>query len=170
MARLNLDRYSDRVFEAVGYFPAGVGFVVVDARFYGLDIFPDFVGYICLLAGLVRLPVRRWGGNSTTRYNWQIDVYNTGLDWYFENIPTTPGRIDQFVAQDQGTGTETILTMPLIGWTPHRRVESHPYDCGFKISVYGAQDDADWSWDPDCGNGRQGGVIPPPHHIFLSFF
>jgi hypothetical protein len=110
------------------------------------------------LAEAVRLPVRRWGGNSTSRYNWQLDVHNTGSDWYFENIPNTPGRIDQFVAQDQGTGTETILTMPLIGWTPKRRVESHPYDCGFKISAYGAQDDADWSWDPDCGNGRQGGV------------
>jgi hypothetical protein len=109
------------------------------------------------LAEVVRLPVRRWGGNSASRYNWQIDVHNTGFDWYFENIPNAPGRIDQFVTQDQGTGTETILTMPLIGWTPKRRAESHPYDCGFKISVYGAQDDADWSWDPDCGNGLQGG-------------
>jgi hypothetical protein len=108
------------------------------------------------VAEAVRLPVRRWGGNSTTRYNWQIDVHNTGSDWYFENIRDTPGRIDQFVSQDQGTGTETILTMPLIGWTPHRRVESHPYDCGFSRTEFPNQDDFD-RWDTNCGNGEWGG-------------
>jgi hypothetical protein len=39
------------------------------------------------LAQELALPVRRWGGNRTTRYNWQIDTSNTGSDWYFENIP-----------------------------------------------------------------------------------
>src|SRR5215470_580712 len=34
----------------------------------------------------VGYPLVRWGGNSTTRYNWQADVHNTGNDWYFENI------------------------------------------------------------------------------------
>jgi hypothetical protein len=109
------------------------------------------------VAEAVQLPVRRWGGNSTTRYNWQIDVYNTGSDWYFENIPDDPGADDAFVEQNQDTGTETILTMPLLGWTPKRRVENHPYDCGFKVSAYGAQDSVD-PWDTDCGNGRQSGV------------
>jgi len=37
------------------------------------------------LAAELRLPVRRWGGNSTTRYNWQTSMTNTGSDWYFEN-------------------------------------------------------------------------------------
>lgn len=122
----------------------------ISSYIYGMNFASEDV------AEAVRLPVRRWGGNSTTRYNWEIDVHNTGSDWYFENIPSTPGRIDQFVAQDQGTGTETILTMPLIGWTSTRRQESHPYDCGFKVSVYGAQDMVD-PWDANCGNGEQGG-------------
>jgi len=43
--------------------------------------------------------------------------------------------------------------MPLIGWTPNRRVENHPYDCGFKVSKYGVQQANDWEWDSDCGNG-----------------
>ncbi len=106
------------------------------------------------VASAVRLPVRRWGGNSTTRYNWEIDVHNSGSDWYYENIPDAPGRIDDIVDQDRRTETETILTMPLIGWTPKRRLEGHPYDCGFKISEYGPQDSAD-PWDADCGNGMQ---------------
>ena len=25
----------------------------------------------------LRIPVNRWGGNGTTRYNWQLDVHNT---------------------------------------------------------------------------------------------
>ncbi|MBU1877801.1 MAG: endoglucanase [Chloroflexi bacterium] len=119
---------------------------------YGINFASEAV------ANAVRLPVRRWGGNSTTRYNWQLDVHNTGSDWYFENIPDAPGTVDQFVEQDRRTGTQTLLTMPLIGWTPRRRLTGHPYDCGFQISRYGPQDDADWSWDPDCGNGELGGV------------
>jgi hypothetical protein len=39
------------------------------------------------LAAELRLPVRRWGGNATTRYNWQTDTSNHASDWYFENIP-----------------------------------------------------------------------------------
>ena len=31
--------------------------------------------------------VDRWGGNSTTRYNWQVDVHNTAGDYFWENIP-----------------------------------------------------------------------------------
>jgi hypothetical protein len=113
------------------------------------------------LAYELRLPVRRWGGNSTTRYNWQADVHNTGSDWYFENIPEdnpNPGDLpdgsaaDRFVEQDRRTNSKTIMTMPLIGWTPKRRVSSHPYDCGFKISKYGSQQSVD-PWDTDCGDG-----------------
>jgi hypothetical protein len=114
------------------------------------------------LAADLDLPVRRWGGNSTSRYNWQINVHNTGSDWYFENIPDgnsgpLPGgsSTNQFVDQDRRTGTKTILTMPLIGWTPQRRLENHPYDCGFKVSKYGTQQSVD-PWDTNCGSGTNG--------------
>ncbi len=111
------------------------------------------------LAADLDLPVRRWGGNSTSRYNWQIDVYNTGSDWYFENI-TNPdsGQLpngsaaDQFVEQDRRTGTKTIMTAPLIGWVSKRRVDNHPYDCGFKRSVFPTQQSFD-PYDSTCGNG-----------------
>src|SRR5258706_16365117 len=38
------------------------------------------------LAQALHLPVRRWGGNATTRYNYQYDISNHASDWYFENI------------------------------------------------------------------------------------
>ena len=111
------------------------------------------------LAEELQLPVRRRGGNSTSRYNWTLNVHNTGADWYYENIPDKASEsADAFVAQDRRTGTKTIQTMPLIGWTPNRRLEGHPYDCGFKVSKYGAQDSVD-PWDTDCGNGQIGEVF-----------
>jgi len=118
---------------------------------YGINLAKEEV------AGILHLPVRRWGGNSTTRYNWQLDMHNTGSDWYYENIPDDTGMIDHFVEQDRRTGTKTILTMPLIGWTPKARRTGHPYDCGFSIIRYGAQDSVD-PWDSNCGNGLRNGV------------
>lgn len=109
------------------------------------------------LAADLDLPVRRMGGNATTRYNWQNDTSNHAMDWYFENIPednANPSALpngsssDKFVEQDRRTNTKTILTMPLIGWTPKARA----YACGFSVAKYGAQQSAD-PWRPDCGNG-----------------
>jgi hypothetical protein len=109
------------------------------------------------LAADIDLPVHRMGGNATTRYNWQHDTSNHASDWYFENIPEdnpNPSALpngsasDKFVEQDRRTNTKTILTMPLIGWTPKARA----YACGFGVAKYGAQQSVD-PWRPDCGNG-----------------
>jgi hypothetical protein len=109
------------------------------------------------LASNLGLPVRRWGGNATTRFNWRLDTSNRAMDWYFENIPEdnpNPSGLpdgsstDRFVEQDRRTGGKTILTMPLIGWTPKARA----YACGFSVALYGAQQSTD-PWRPDCGNG-----------------
>jgi len=35
----------------------------------------------------MRIPLRRFGGDATTSYNWQIDVSNSAEDWYFQNSP-----------------------------------------------------------------------------------
>ena len=35
------------------------------------------------LATELRIPIERWGGDGTTRYNWQQDSSNAGGDWYF---------------------------------------------------------------------------------------
>lgn len=104
-------------------------------------------------ASALNLPVDRWGGNSTSRYNWQNDTTNTGSDWYFENVPDAAGAADAFVDQDRLTGTKTLMTVPLIGWVAKSRPSGHPYDCGFKITKYGNQQGNDSQWDPNCGNG-----------------
>ncbi len=143
----------------------------IDAQADVHPISPDIYGINYAdeaLAAELNLPVRRWGGNSTSRYNWQSDLSNTGSDWYFENIPqggnanTLPNgsAADLFVEQDRRTGTKTILTMPLIGWVAKSdSPRDHPYACGFKVSVYGPQIAPNaWTaavdpWDTDCGSG-----------------
>lgn len=113
------------------------------------------------LAAKLHLPVNRYGGNAATRYNWQNDTSNRASDWFFENIPNDNAHpellpngsaSDQFVEQNRRTATDTLLTVPLIGWTPKAR----DYSCGFSVAKYGAQDQTDY-WRPDCGNGQYNG-------------
>lgn len=128
----------------------------VDASSYQHAISPYIYGMnyaSAELAADLNLPVRRWGGNSTSRYNWQNDTTNTGSDWYFENVPQEANAAGLFIEQDRSTSTKSLITVPLIGWVAKRRPAGHPYDCGFSIAKYGAQQGNDWQWDPDCGNG-----------------
>lgn len=105
------------------------------------------------LAADLRLPVNRWGGNSTTRYNWQNNTHNTGSDWYFENIVRgADDTSDQFVQRNNRTNTASLITVPLVGWVAKDSAAQHPFDCGFKVSKYGAQQAVD-PYDTDCGNG-----------------
>ncbi len=132
----------------------------VDASADRHPISPDVYGMNFAdedLAAEIGLPVRRWGGNATTRYNWQNDTSNRASDWFFENIPNdnpNPGALpdgsssDVFVEQDRGTGTATLLTVPLIGFAPKARAVA----CGFSVAKYGAQQSTD-PWNGDCGNG-----------------
>jgi hypothetical protein len=106
----------------------------------------------------IRLPVRRWGGDATTRYNYLYDISNAGADWYFESFPSsdsdakTNSQFNQLVEQDVRTGTRTMGTVPLIGWTTKTPPTPPANFCGFSVSKYGAQEKTD-PYDPDCGNG-----------------
>jgi hypothetical protein len=138
----------------------GSGRHAISSDVYGINLLSDEQ-----LAKDLKLPVRRWGGNSTTRYNWQNDTTNTAGDWYFENIPndnpnpaTLPdgSAADRFVEQNSRTGTRSLITVPTVGWVAKRRTIGHPYDCAFSVKKYGAQQATD-PWDPDCGNGKTTG-------------
>ncbi|MBS0571194.1 MAG: glycoside hydrolase family 44 protein [Proteobacteria bacterium] len=92
--------------------------------------------------------VDRWGGNSTTRYNWQTDVANHAFDYYFENIPndavscagSPANSADAFVYCARAAGAQALMTIPTIGWTPRSDSPSgHPYLAGFSVARYGVQ-------------------------------
>jgi hypothetical protein len=116
-------------------------------------------------------PVRRWGGNATTRYNWQRAISNRGSDWFFFNIPSdvaNPAQLphnsdaDAFIDVTRAAGGEPLMTFPLIGWTP--RPERQKF-WGFSVAKYGAQDATECTvtgfptWcTHDAGNGLSGGA------------
>jgi hypothetical protein len=115
------------------------------------------------LADELNLPVNRWGGNATTRYNWQTDISNHASDWYFENIkessatnPPADSAAIRFIEQNRRTGTQTLLTVPTIGYVSNSSATA----CGFSIAKYGGQTGSDWQWRPDCGNGILTGGVP----------
>lgn len=102
-------------------------------------------------------PVQRWGGNQTTRYNWELDVSNRASDWYFMNYPNTLPEgtalphgttTDRLIDQVSGQGGSVLLTVPTIGWTPKDRSIRY----GFSQSKYGAQQSSPNEL-PDAGNG-----------------
>ncbi len=108
--------------------------------------------------------VDRWGGNSTTRYNWQVDVHNTASDYFYENIPdctaasctgTPPAgnSADEFVTGALASGALPLITIPTIGWTPRSdSPRNHPYFAGFSVAKYGPEQAVD-PYDTDAGNG-----------------
>src|SRR3954468_5620949 len=68
----------------------------------------------------------RWGGNSTSRYNYQNNTDNVGSDWYFENI-VADQSLDSFVAGDLAHGTQPVVTVPMTGWVAKSSPASHPF-------------------------------------------
>lgn len=147
--------------------PGGDLALVVDAGAEQRPISPLIYGINFpseALAQELSLPVARYGGNATTRYNWKNDTSNRASDWFFENIPNenaNPAALpngsasDVFVAQNQRTKTATIMTIPMIGWTP----KSRDIACAFAAEQYTNQQQID-PYRP-CGNGldRDGNPI-----------
>lgn len=129
----------------------------IDPNIYGLNFADE------ALAADLNLPVNRWGGNATTRYNWQLDATNRASDWFFMNTPNdnnNPSLLpddsasDKFIEANQAAASQTILTVPLIGWS----AKSRDRDCGFSAAQYPDQQAFDGIWD--CGNGLLPNGVP----------
>ncbi len=102
--------------------------------------------------------VRRWGGNSTTRYNWQFDGSNKANDYVYLNYPEGNGldlpnnsTANQFLSEAISANAKPILTVGTIGWTPIGDRNKH---WGFSINTYGAQFVNGCPFDCDAGNGE----------------
>jgi hypothetical protein len=102
------------------------------------------------------ITIDRWGGDSTERYNYQLDVTNDISDWYFENQTGNGGdgwqpvngvsAFDNLVATNSANGVKTLGTVPVLGW-----VAKDDTSCGFPVSTYPNQASEDSS--RGCGNG-----------------
>jgi hypothetical protein len=134
--------------------------VSVDPALDRRPIDPQIYGVNFARAGQLDDPgfsVNRWGGNATTRYNWQVDVSNRGSDYVFLNVvegdglglPDNSGA-NQFLAATLAAGAEPLLTVGTIGWTP-LALRQKRY--GFSIAKYGPQLQTGGEFDLDGGNG-----------------
>jgi hypothetical protein len=118
---------------------------------YGMNFAPEE------LAGELDLPINRWGGNSTSRYNYQTDISNHAFDWYFQNIKETdatrrPGRLlgQPLCRPERADGdTQSLLTLPMSGWVANGVDRA----CGYDVNKYGAQQEVDPYPPHRCGNG-----------------
>jgi hypothetical protein len=96
---------------------------------YGLD---------ATYAKEISIPNIRWGGDGTTRYNWQVDSSNAGFDWYFiggsgTTNPAPGGSVDQMIRTYRPA--EALITIPIILFVNR----SAAWSCSFPVSLYGAQ-------------------------------
>lgn len=133
--------------------------VVVDCRAPGLTISP-------LIYGIAYSPLRdrdtthqfaikpaarRWGGNPTSRFNWELgNAWNSASDYFFMNTSYGHPRGQvwkQFLEANHDRGIATALTVPTLGW-----VAKDTTSFGFPVAEAGPQADT-CPENPKAGNG-----------------
>ena len=102
------------------------------------------------------ITIDRWGGDSTERYNYKLDVTNWIGDWMFENASGNDGdywnpvhgtnAFNLLVQSNNQNGIKTVGTVPVLGW-----VAKDSTSCSFPTSTYPNQQKTDGS--RGCGNG-----------------
>jgi Glycoside hydrolase family 44/Bacterial Ig-like domain (group 3) len=133
--------------------------LTVDASASRHAISPDIYGIAnygldATFAKEIRVGNIRWGGDGTTRYNWQVDSSNSGFDWYFmggngEATPVPSASADLMV--NTYKPADALITIPIIPYVN----KSAAWTCSFPVSVYGAQQSTNPYVHPNgdtCGN------------------
>src|SRR5438270_673430 len=122
----------------------------IDPRVYGVAY-----GTTTQLSDL-NVPLNRYGGNNSSRYNWQLNADNRDQDWYFESIGDTSSvageRGDTFISNTQAAGARAMITIPMLDWVA-KLGPSRSKLASFSQAKYGAQTGNDAQWFPDAGNG-----------------
>ncbi|MFZ0312310.1 MAG: glycoside hydrolase family 44 protein [Candidatus Korobacteraceae bacterium] len=86
------------------------------------------------------MTVVRWGGNATSRYNWQAGTYNAANDWYFADYGYTEigdSSSTQFITDVKAAGSSPLMTMVMLGWVAKDVTDGSAYS--FSVAKYGAQ-------------------------------
>jgi len=122
----------------------------IDPRVYGVAY-----GTTTQLSDL-NVPLNRYGGNNSSRYNWLLNADNRDQDWYFESIGDTSAvageRGDTFISTTQAAGARAMITIPMLDWVA-KLGANRSKRASFSQSKYGAQNGNDAQWFPDAGNG-----------------
>jgi hypothetical protein len=89
----------------------------------------------------------RWGGNTTSRYNPKLAAWNTGNDWFWQNLKIDSHEV--FLGKVAEKGGLAAITVPIMGW-----VSKDTTSASFPVSVFGPQEKTDPD-HPDFGNGKK---------------
>jgi hypothetical protein len=101
------------------------------------------------------LSVVRWGGNSTSRYNWQLFTYNAANDYFFEDFNYSEigdGSSTQFVTDVKNAGSHPLMTMVMLPWVAQSAENGSNGHWSFSVAKYGAQCAVD-PYNTDAGDG-----------------
>lgn len=114
------------------------------------------------------ITVARWGGDDTSRYNYQTNVVNSASDYYFENFTGANSMLpngnngngtsfNSFIAETNTLGIKSIGTAPVLGWVSNSSLHgSTATGCSFpKTGLNGqASYSNQQTFNSDnCGNG-----------------
>lgn len=126
---------------------AGTQTRAISPNIYGMN------GYLLDTATSVNtnITVVRWGGDDTSRYNYQTNITNSANDYYFENFSGSGGMLggglfNNFVSTANGLGIATIGTAPVNGWVSNSTVNA----CSFAETTNPGQTSYN---SANCGNG-----------------
>lgn len=135
-----------------------VATVQVDAQANRHAISPLIYGVAFALSNdltTLNFTLNRSGGNSETRYNWQINAHNLANDWYFESYADSSAvagaSADDHVANSEAAGAQPMITIPMIGWMP-KLAAGRGIIPSYSVAKYGAQTATD-PYLADAGNG-----------------
>ena len=101
------------------------------------------------------LTVVRWGGDSTSRYNWELQTNNAGNDWYYEDFGYSEiGDSDsvKYIEDVIAAGSHPIMTMPMLPWVAKAAENSSNKNWSFSVAKYGPQCAVD-PYNADAGDG-----------------
>jgi Glycoside hydrolase family 44 len=107
------------------------------------------------------LTVVRWGGNSTSRYNWKLGTINAANDWYYEDFNYSEiGDSDsaKYIEDVKSAGSHPLMTMVMLPWvaksaeTSTTQGGTDNFHWSFSVQKYGSQCSVD-PYNTDAGDG-----------------
>lgn len=120
----------------------------ISPRIYGIA--SSGVSYLPDTPWTLGAATNRWGGNPTSRYNWQVpNAWNTANDYYFRNVEINnePNAWEAFLSNNERYGMSSAVTLPMLGW-----VAKDTTSYSFPVSKFGQQKATDPS-NSDIGDG-----------------
>jgi hypothetical protein len=101
------------------------------------------------------LTVVRWGGDATSRYNWQLFTDNAANDYFFEDFNYTEigdGDSTQFITDVKNAGSHPLMTMVMLPWVAQSAENGSNGHWSFSVAKYGPQCAVD-PYNTDAGDG-----------------